>query len=132
MNLRLPLLACLSWALGAQAAPAQTPHVEAELIAENTSLQAGADHQWLALRLKPESGWHVYWRNPGDSGIPTSLSWNLPAGVTAGDILWPYPHRESLGTLTNYGYADETLHLDRKSTRLNSSHIQKSRMPSSA
>jgi len=111
MNLRLPLLACLLWALSAQAAPVQTPHVEAELIAENSSLQTGAGEQWVALRLKPEAGWHVYWRNPGDSGIPTSLSWTLPAGVTAGEIQWPYPHRESLGTLTNYGYSEDTLHL---------------------
>jgi thiol:disulfide interchange protein len=102
-----PALALLS--LGAQAAPVQTPHVEAELIAENTALQAGDN--WVALRLAPEAGWHVYWQNPGDSGLATQLDWTLPAGISAGSIHWPYPHTEKLGELTNYGYADETLHL---------------------
>lgn len=95
----------------AAAAPVQTPHVEAELIAERTGLEAGGGPQWVALRLAPEKGWHVYWRNPGDSGIPTSIAWTLPQGISAGEIHWPYPHRESLGELTNYGYGDETLHL---------------------
>ncbi len=91
------------------AAPVSTPEVEAELIAENTALVPGEN--WVALRLRPTPEWHVYWRNPGDSGIPTKLKWTLPDGVTAGDIQWPYPHAESLGDLTNYGYSDETLHL---------------------
>ncbi|WP_248679451.1 protein-disulfide reductase DsbD family protein [Sinimarinibacterium sp. CAU 1509] len=91
------------------AAPVSTPEVEAELIAENTALVPGEN--WVALRLRPTPEWHVYWRNPGDSGIPTKLQWTLPDGVTAGEIQWPYPHAESLGDLTNYGYSTETLHL---------------------
>jgi thiol:disulfide interchange protein DsbD len=87
-----------------------TDHVDAELIAENTALSKTSQN-WLALRLKSEKDWHVYWRNPGDSGIATSLSWTLPEGVTAGDIEWPYPHRLSLGDIVNYGYSEETLHL---------------------
>ncbi|MFP5304399.1 MAG: protein-disulfide reductase DsbD domain-containing protein, partial [Gammaproteobacteria bacterium] len=93
----------------ALAEPVRTAEVEAELIAETTALQAGEN--WVALRMRPEPGWHVYWRNPGDSGIPTKLQWQLPPGVSAGEIHWPYPHPESLGELTNYGYSDETLHL---------------------
>lgn len=94
----------------AAAAPVQTPHVEAELIAEHTTLKAGGDN-WLALRLKPEAGWHTYWINPGDSGLPTKIQWTLPAGISAGEIVWPHPHAEKLGELTNYGYDGETLHL---------------------
>ena len=94
----------------ATAAPVQTPHVQAELIAEHTALAHG-EGNWLALRLIPEDGWHVYWQNPGDSGLATKLNWTLPAGVSAGAIHWPYPHTEKLGDLTNYGYADDTLHL---------------------
>ncbi|MEQ1438431.1 thioredoxin family protein [Fontimonas sp. SYSU GA230001] len=105
-------LAALTNALAASLAhaePVRTPEVEAELIAEHTSLRTGDN--WVALRLRPEPGWHVYWRNPGDSGIPTRLDWRLPPGVSAGEIQWPYPHTETLGELTNYGYAEETLHL---------------------
>jgi thiol:disulfide interchange protein/DsbC/DsbD-like thiol-disulfide interchange protein len=99
--------ACLSTA--AAAAPVRTAEVEAELVAEHAALAPGEN--WVGLRLRPEPGWHVYWRNPGDSGIPSRLDWQLPEGVAAGEIQWPYPHPESLGELTNYGYSDETLHL---------------------
>ena len=90
------------------AAAVKSDHVEAELVAEASALVRGADNN-LALRLVPEAGWHVYWRNPGDSGIPTSLSWTLPAGVTADALQWPYPHRETLGDIVNYGYAEAVL-----------------------
>lgn len=101
------LLAAAS--LSAQAEAVRTEHVEAELIAENTVLEPGSVN-WLALRLSPEKGWHVYWQNPGDSGLPTTLRWTLPGGTSAGAIEWPYPQRQSLGDLTNYGYDAETLH----------------------
>ncbi len=111
MNLRafsglLLFLLCAA----AAAAPVQIDHVEVELIAERNALTVGGDN-WVALRMRPDAGWHVYWRNPGDSGIPTTLEWQLPEGVAAGEIHWPYPHRHSLGDLTNYGYGEETLHL---------------------
>jgi thiol:disulfide interchange protein len=94
--------------LPAMAAPVAAEHVEVELVAENTALVAGP--QTVALRIKPDAGWHVYWRNPGDSGLPTKLVWqNLPAGASAGELQWPYPQEHNLGDLTNYGYGDETL-----------------------
>ena len=91
--------------------PVQTDHAEAALIAENSALKPGGAQNWLALRLKPETGWHVYWQNPGDSGLATKLSWTLPEGMAAGEIQWPFPQMEKLGELTNYGYGEETLHL---------------------
>jgi DsbC/DsbD-like thiol-disulfide interchange protein len=72
--------ACLSTA--AAAAPVRTAEVEAELVAEHAALAPGEN--WVGLRLRPEPGWHVYWRNPGDSGIPSRLDWQLPEGVAAG------------------------------------------------
>lgn len=94
----------------ANEAMVEAPHVRAELLAEDTALRPG-DRQWLAVRLSPERGWHVYWQNPGDSGLATRIQWTLPDGFSAGPIAWPYPHAESLGDLTNYGYSDPTLHL---------------------
>jgi len=94
--------------LPGRAAPVQTEHVEAELVAENLGLVAGGDN-WLGLRLRPQEGWHIYWRNPGDSGLATSLAWTLPPGVGAGELQWPYPHRSQLGDIVNYGYGEETL-----------------------
>jgi thiol:disulfide interchange protein DsbD len=59
---------------------------------------------WVAIRQEMDPGWHTYWRNPGESGLATSVSWRLPNGVKAGDISWPAPEQFSDGTVTNYGY----------------------------
>jgi thiol:disulfide interchange protein DsbD len=105
-------LAALAWmaASGAIAAPVRTPNVEAELVAERTALTPGQPLT-VALRMKMREGWHTYWLNPGDSGLPTTLEWKLPAGVTAGPIVWPAPHALPAGPLVNYGYEGEVFHL---------------------
>lgn len=59
---------------------------------------------WAGLRIEHAPEWHSYWKNPGDSGLPTELEWTLPDGVTAGDIVWPAPQKFPLGDLANYGY----------------------------
>ena len=109
---RLAVLAALLLAVPALAAPVQTPHVEAELVAERTAVAPG-EPLTVALRLKMIPQWHTYWRNPGDSGEPTRIAWRLPAGFEAGDIHWPYPHRLPAGPLMNYGYEGEVLLLSR-------------------
>jgi DsbC/DsbD-like thiol-disulfide interchange protein len=44
---------------------------------------------WLGLLIAHQPHWHTYWKNPGDSGLPTTLQWTLPAGTQAGDIRGP-------------------------------------------
>ena len=95
---------------GINAAPVKTPHVEAELIARNAAFQPGQPIE-IALRLKIIDHWHTYWRNPGDSGLPTRVQWTLPPGFSAGEIAWPYPKKLPLGPLMNFGYEGEVLHL---------------------
>jgi thiol:disulfide interchange protein DsbD len=63
---------------------------------------------WVAIHQHMDPGWHTYWRNPGEAGVATSITWSLPQGVTAGDIRWPTPERFSDGTVTNYGYEKDT------------------------
>ena len=101
----------LGWgaALSVAAAPVKTEHVEAELVAAKTALVPGQSLD-AALRLKVQPGWHTYWRNPGDSGLPTTLAWKLPAGVSAGALEWPAPQALPAGPLVNYGYEGEVLH----------------------
>ncbi len=103
-------LLALCVALAAVAAPVRTPHVEAELVAATTALVPGTQAT-IALRLRMEPHWHVYWRNPGDSGLPTTIAWTLPPGVVAGPIQWPAPQALPAGPLVNYGYEGEVLHL---------------------
>jgi thiol:disulfide interchange protein DsbD len=94
----------------ARAEPVRTPNVEAELVAERSALVPGQTAT-VALRLKIRDHWHTYWQNPGDSGLPTTLDWKLPAGITAGPIQWPAPKALPAGPLINYGYEGEVFHL---------------------
>jgi len=84
------------------------PHGTVELVSEQRSVQPG--HAFLlGLHFRLEQGWHIYWINPGDSGEPPRLEWNLPAGLRAGDIEWPAPHRLPIPPLMDYGYEGEVL-----------------------
>ena len=88
----------------ADAADLPTNPVAARLIPEAKSIAPGATI-WVDLHLDIIPGWHVYWRNPGDSGLPTEIAWTLPDGFRAGEIEWPAPERFVLGNLGNYGYS---------------------------
>ena len=90
------------------AAPVKTEHVQAELVSERTALVPGKPVT-LALHLKMAQGWHTYWRNPGDSGLPTTITWKLPDGIGVGAIQWPAPRTLPTGPLVNYGYEGEVL-----------------------
>lgn len=81
-------------------------NIRAELI-PLTRWAAPGSTAVVAVRQQIAEGWHTYWRNPGDSGGPTTLNWRLPAGVEAGDIVWPLPTRQRLMSLVNYGYSGE-------------------------
>lgn len=64
----------------------------------------GGDEIWIALEQKLYPEWHSYWINPGDSGSPTRITWELPNGFTATPLQWPTPHKIAYGPLLNYGY----------------------------
>jgi len=83
-----------------------TPQVRAELLVHSPQGLASA---WVGLHLQHQPGWHTYWKNPGDSGLPTQLQWTLPPGVRVGDIAWPTPKPLPVGDLVNYGYEGSVL-----------------------
>ena len=89
----------------AQATGTPIPHGTLELIAEKAWITAGHPFN-VALRFELEKGWHVYWVNPGDSGEPPRVTWDLPAGIKAGEIEWPAPRRLGTPTIVDYGYED--------------------------
>lgn len=84
----------------------RTERIEAELVAMTQAVAPGSTAV-VAVRQQIKPGWHTYWRNPGDSGGPTELTWTLPTGVKAGGIVWPLPQRQRLSGLVNYGYEGE-------------------------
>ena len=86
----------------------RTEHVEAQLVTEKAAAKPGSTLV-VGLRLRMEPQWHTYWKNPGDSGLPTKIKWTLPAGWKSGDIQWPYPQKLPVGPLMNYGYEDEVI-----------------------
>ncbi len=110
------LLIALALALGvtasARAAPVRSGHVTSELIAQDAAAVPGAT-VYVALRQSIQSGWHTYWRNPGDSGTATAMTWTLPTGWSAGDIVWATPERISTGPadnpIRNYVYSGDVI-----------------------
>ena len=102
----------IAWAqlmVSAKSAVVSTPQVRAELVAHAPDgVQTGKTF-WLGLQLQHAREWHTYWRNPGDSGLPTQLEFILPPGLEVGPVIWPLPKKLSAGTLTNYGFDGDAL-----------------------
>ncbi len=86
-----------------------TSHVRAELVAHAPDGVAPGTPVWVGLQIAHQPEWHTYWKNAGDSGLPTELAWTLPAGVNAGEIAWPTPKKIPIGSLANYGYEGTVL-----------------------
>ncbi|MGJ7488782.1 protein-disulfide reductase DsbD family protein [Variovorax sp. ZT4R33] len=86
-----------------------TSHVRAELVAHAPDGVAPGATIWVGLQITHQPEWHTYWKNAGDSGLPTELTWTLPAGLSAGDIAWPVPKKIPIGNLANYGYEHTVL-----------------------
>ncbi len=88
--------------------PQAPQHAHLELIADPAV--SPEPHQILAgILFHLDSGWHIYWQNPGDSGEPPKIQWSLPAGYRAGVIRWPQPTRLGHGSIVDYGYNDQVL-----------------------
>lgn len=106
----LAMIAALVAPANAQQSPLPTVerHVEAGLHSSRAAVAPGETFT-IVLRETIREGWHTYWRNPGDSGEPTQLTWSAPPGYRVGDIQWPTPHAIPFATLVNYGYSGEVL-----------------------
>jgi thiol:disulfide interchange protein DsbD len=88
--------------------PSHARHTQVRLLLSADTAKAG-DTILAGVELKMESGWHTYWKNPGDSGTATSIAWTLPKGITAGPIDWPLPEKLPPAEVTTYGYEGETV-----------------------
>lgn len=89
-------------------AQARTPQVTLTLLSEQPAYVPGRSLT-LGLRFDMIPHWHVYWRNPGDSGEAPRVDWGLPSGWHAGALQWPVPQRIPVGPLVNYGYEDSVM-----------------------
>ncbi len=113
---RLSLVLVLAYlaataSLAADAPSSVTPpgrHVTVSLLSEDDAVQPGKPLT-AGIRLQMQPGWHTYWRNPGDSGLPTRVRWTLPAGFEAGEVQWPRPMRFGFGPVQSFGYETDVV-----------------------
>jgi thiol:disulfide interchange protein len=92
----------------AASSSADVAHLHVQLVVPEKVLMAGTPTD-AGLYFKLEPGWHIYWKNAGDSGEPPHIKWTLPEGITAGPLQFPAPKRLPLGPLMDFGYEDEVL-----------------------
>jgi DsbC/DsbD-like thiol-disulfide interchange protein/cytochrome c biogenesis protein CcdA len=76
--------------------------IEPQLVAEGPA-PAGGEVD-LAIHMRPAPGWHGYWLNPGDAGLPMDVKWHLPPGYSVGPLRYPVPTRLTVAGLMNYVY----------------------------
>ncbi|MFM9889737.1 MAG: protein-disulfide reductase DsbD family protein [Rickettsiales bacterium] len=95
----------IAGAAAAQDIPA-SPIAKTELVLDAANFAPGKT-AYAGVHFTMPEGWHIYWQNPGDSGVATTLNWTLPDGVSAGDIAWPAPERVEVSGLVNYAYSHE-------------------------
>jgi thiol:disulfide interchange protein len=112
MRILALLLALLAAGPAFAQAVVQTDNVRAELLADVATVKPGEPF-WVGLRQTIRPKWHTYWKNPGESGLPTEIAWTLPAGTKADPIVWPTPSLFDIGGITNYGFHDEAMLLVR-------------------
>lgn len=84
------------------------PYVTAQLVSESGVLVRGEENI-IGLHEEILDEWHVYWKNPGDSGLETRVEWNVPQGVEVRDFIWPAPKPLPYQGLVNYGFEEDLL-----------------------
>ena len=82
--------------------------VQAEIIFEHSSIQPSTPF-WVGIRIQLDEGWHAYWKNPGDAGMPPQIDWQLPSGFEVSDIHWPSPKKFTAMESVGFGYEDEVI-----------------------
>jgi thiol:disulfide interchange protein len=92
----------------AASSSADVTHLHVQLVVPESYLYSGARND-AGLYFKLEPGWHIYWKNAGDSGEPPRIRWTLPEGIAAGELQYPAPKRLPLGPLMDFGYENEVL-----------------------
>jgi thiol:disulfide interchange protein len=104
----LVVLAALALVMLGCRAGSAAPPLASDLVRPSLHAESAGGTLWTDLHLAIAPGWHIYWKNPGDSGLPTEIDWTLPPGFSAGAIQWPVPERFSQGGVANYGYTGGT------------------------
>ncbi len=84
------------------------PHMEVSLVADQKSVTKGSRFTY-GVHFKPDPGWHIYWKNAGDSGLAPQFTWSTAADIAIQEPQWPYPDRIASGPLVNYALYETLL-----------------------
>ena len=95
-------------AFAADRSQAAGEYINLELITQHKPAEMGQT-SYLGIQMSLEEDWHIYWKNPGDTGLPTQVDWLLPAGFAVGPIQWPPPIQFKLENFVNFGYDQNVL-----------------------
>ena len=98
----------ISVSFGIAATSALAAHTQARLVLANETVLPG-DTALAGIELHMDPQWHTFWKNPGASGLATSVKWDLSWTVTAGDIQWPVPEKFPLNDHATYGYTNDVV-----------------------
>ena len=90
------------------AATVKQDAVSAQIIPQYESIKPGSLFE-IGVLFKMEPGWHIYWQNPGDAGLPTEINWEMPDGFEIVKQKYPYPSQFEFSIFANYGYKNEVL-----------------------
>ena len=101
LNLLFLLAVSTSFVRAQEGPSVEQPHVSVSLVADTAQIAPGQSF-YLGVEYAMEDTWHIYWKNPGDAGIPTEISWDFPEGFTVGPLQWPTPKTYQMGGLMNY------------------------------
>lgn len=86
----------------------RAPHVDVSIVSSHKSFAAGTYSFGFLFQLEEE--WHVYWKNPGDSGaVPKFHLIGKELSSTPIDVEWPAPQRIPVGPFVNFGYEKDVL-----------------------
>jgi len=83
-------------------------YTNVKLVAEKNAVSPG-ETITIATEINLAPHWHIYWENPGDSGLPVTIKWDAPEGFEISDIDWPTPDKISYEILVNYGYYNQAI-----------------------
>lgn len=108
--MKFATLLALGLPLACASAAEKSGHAEASLIPGATVYQPGKPFP-VGIKLRLDPGWHTYWINPGEGGMPTSAKWTLPEGWKASELRHPVPKRFMTGELPGFGYEGEAVYL---------------------
>ncbi len=87
---------------------AETPELTLGFVSDcDTIPESGGFSAGILFTLKPD--WHLYWRNPGDTGLAPVIEWKLPKEISSGEIQWPIPHLITTDSIYNFGYSNNLL-----------------------